>query len=108
MKGDALAVGTALHIYMLLMAMPMQTQASEGSGAKLCEQSGLIDTSQLATSVIAQLLALGSVKLSSLTALSCLESTVMSPYLGLTKHRLTMLPLVLPGALTFTAMKEYE
>ncbi len=70
---------------MLLMAMPMQMQASEGSGAKVCEQSGLIDTSQVAKPTIAQLLAegIGCVKLSALAALSCPESMVMSPYLGM-------------------------
>ena len=67
------------------MAMPMQMQASEGSGAKVCKQSGLIDTSQVAKPTIAQRLAVGisNVKLSALAALNCPESMVMSPYLGM-------------------------
>ncbi len=109
MKGDVLAAGTALHMYMLLMAMPMQTQASQGSGPKVCEQSGLIDTSQVTKSATVQLLAVGisSVKLSALAALSRPESMVESAYLGLTEHGPTK-PVVLPGTLTVNAMKEYE
>ncbi len=65
--------------------MPMQMHASEGSGAKVCEQSGLIDTSQVAEPKIAQRRAVGisNVKLSALAALSCPDSMVMSPYLGM-------------------------
>ncbi len=104
------------------MAMPMQMQASEGSGAKVCEQSGLIDTSQVAKSTIAQRLAVGvsNVKLSALAALSCPESMVMSPYLGMINlqhlHNVetrvycpqTFLRIDKRGALTAIAMKGYE
>ena len=38
---------------------PHVMQASEGSGAKVCKQSGLIDTPQIVKSEIAQLLAVG-------------------------------------------------